>query len=47
MPDQTHTPLVEIHISLLAHEICIATADALDLCQGVHNLALAINVGVQ
>lgn len=40
-------PLVEVHISLLANEIGVSTANALDLGQGVHDFLLAIDVGIE
>ena len=40
-------PLVEVNISLFAYDVCVTTSDTLDLGQGVHNLALSINVGVE
>jgi len=40
-------PLVEIHIGLLAHQIRVTTSDALYLSESVHNLLLAIDVGVE
>lgn len=42
-----HSPLREVHISLLAHKVRVPPADTLNLSQGVHNLAFAINVSVQ
>ncbi len=40
-------PLVEIHISLLAHQVGVSATDTLDLRQGVHDFALSIDVGVK
>ena len=40
-------PLVQVHIGLLAHQIAVSTTDTLDLSQGVHDLLLAIDVGVE
>lgn len=40
-------PLVEIDVSLFADEIGVATADALDLGHGVHDLLLAVHIGVE
>jgi hypothetical protein len=39
--------LVQIDIGLLADQVRVSAADTLDLGQGVHNLLLAIDVGVQ
>ena len=40
-------PLVQVDIGLLADQVGVTTADTLDLGQGVHDLLLAIDVGVQ
>lgn len=40
-------PLVEVNIGLLAHQVGVATSDTLDLGQGVHDLLLSLNVGVE
>lgn len=40
-------PLVEVDIGLLADQVGVAAANTLDLGQGVHNLLLAIDVGVE
>ena len=40
-------PLVEVNIGLLADQVGVTTTDTLDLGQGVHDLLLAIDVGVQ
>lgn len=42
-----HIPLVQVHIGFLADQIGVATTDTLDLCQCVHDLLLAIDVGVE
>ena len=42
-----HAPLAKVNICLLANNIRVSPADTLDLCQGVHDLALAINVRVK
>ena len=42
-----YIPLVEVDIGLFADKVGVATTDTLDLSQGVHDLALAINVGVE
>jgi hypothetical protein len=39
--------LVQIDIGLLADQVGVTTTDTLDLGQGVHDLLLAIDVGVQ
>lgn len=45
--NEGHIPLVEIDISLLADQVGVATADTLDLGQGVHDLLLTLNIGVK
>ena len=40
-------PLVQVDIGLFADKVGVTTAHTLDLRQGVHDLALAINVGVE
>lgn len=40
-------PLVQVDIGLLADQVGVTTADTLDLGQGVHDLLLAVNVGVE
>jgi hypothetical protein len=40
-------PLVQVDIGLLADQVGITTTDTLDFRQGVHDLLLAIDVGVQ
>lgn len=52
LPDPLHcscysSPLVKINIGLLADDVGVSTTDTLDLGQGVHRLALSINVGVE
>lgn len=42
-----HAPLVKVHIGLLAHQVGIPETHTLDLRQRVHNLALAVDIGVQ
>jgi hypothetical protein len=39
-------PLVEIDIGLLANYVRVATSYTLDLGQGIHDLALSIDIGV-
>ena len=39
--------LVQVNIGLLADQVGVTTTDTLDLGQGVHDLLLAIDVGVQ
>lgn len=40
-------PLIQINIGLFANQVRISSPDTLDFCQGVHNLLLAIDVGVE
>lgn len=41
------SPFVEIHIGLLAHNVRVAATNTLDLRQGIHDLALSVDIGVQ
>ena len=40
-------PLVQINIGLLADQVGVTTTDTLDSGQGVHDLLLSIDVGVE
>lgn len=40
-------PLVQIDIRFLAHQIGVSSSDTLDLSQGVHDLLLSIDVGIE
>lgn len=40
-------PLVQVHIGLLANQVGISATNTLDLSQGIHDLLLAIDVGVE
>ena len=40
-------PLVQVHISLFANEVGVTASDALDLGEGIHDLLLAIDVGIE
>lgn len=42
-----NVPLVEVNIGLLADQVGVTATDTLDLGQGVHNLLLAVNIGVE
>lgn len=44
---QSCSPLVEVNIGLLADNVGVTTTNTLDLGQGVHDLALSIDVGVE
>lgn len=44
---KANIPLVQVNIGLFAHKVGVTTTDTLDLSQGIHDLALAINVGVE
>jgi hypothetical protein len=39
--------LVQIDIGLLADQVGVSATDTLDLGQGVHNLLLSVNIGVE
>lgn len=40
-------PLVQIDIGLLADQVRVSATDTLDLGQGIHNLLLSVNIGVE
>jgi len=40
-------PLVKVNICLFADNICVSSTNTLDLCQSVHDLALAVYVRVK
>ena len=40
-------PLVQVDIGLLANQVGVTATDTLDLGQGVHDLLLAIDVGIE
>ena len=42
-----YAPLGQVDIGLLADQVGIAAANTLDLGEGVHDLLLAVNVGVE
>jgi hypothetical protein len=42
-----NAPLVQVDICLLADQVGVAATDTLDLCQGVHDLALSVNICVE
>ena len=42
-----HPPFVQIDISLLAYQIGVPTSYTLNFRQGVHDLLLAIDIGVE
>lgn len=44
---QEIVPLVQIDIGLLADQVRVSATDTLDLGQGVHNLLLSVNIGVE
>lgn len=43
----SYSPFVQIDISLLAHQIGVPASNTLNFREGVHDLLLAINVGVE
>lgn len=45
--DRWHVPFVQIDVGFLADQIGVTTSNTLDLGQGVHDLLLAIDVGVE
>ncbi len=40
-------PLVEVHIGLLADKVRVTTSNTFDFGQGIHDLLLAIDVGIE
>jgi hypothetical protein len=42
-----NVPLAQVNIGLLANQVGVTAADTLDLGQGVHDLLLAVNIGVE
>jgi hypothetical protein len=44
---ETRVPLVQIDIGLLADQVRVSATDTLDLGQGIHNLLLSVNIGVE
>lgn len=42
-----HVPLGEVDIGLLADQVGVTATDTLDLGQRVHDLLLAVNIGVE
>lgn len=42
-----NVPLVEVDIGLLADQVGVAATDTLDLGQGIHDLLLTLNIGVE
>ena len=40
-------PLIQVHIGFFANQVGITASNALDLGEGVHDLLLAIDVGVE
>lgn len=42
-----NVPLVEVDIGLLADQVGVTATDTLDLGQRVHDLLLAVNIGVE
>jgi hypothetical protein len=43
----SNVPLAEVDIGLLADQVGVTATDTLDLGQSVHDLLLAVNVGVE
>ena len=40
-------PLIQVHIGFFANQVGVTASNALDLGEGVHDLLLAIDVGVE
>lgn len=47
VPRRIIVPLVQIDIGLLADQVRVSATDTLDLGQGVHDLLLSVNIGVE
>ncbi|KAI6772032.1 hypothetical protein HG530_002990 [Fusarium avenaceum] len=47
VPRTIIVPLVQIDIGLLADQVRVSATDTLDLGQGVHDLLLSVNIGVE
>lgn len=47
LKDRDHPPFVQIDISLLAYQIRVPTSYTLYFRQGVHDLLLAIDIGIE
>ena len=45
--DSVYKPLVQVDIGLLANQVGVSATNTLDLGQGVHDLLLSIDVGVE
>lgn len=46
-PETRSTPFVQVDIGLFANQVGITTSDTLDFGQSIHDLSLAINIGVE
>ena len=40
-------PFVQVHIGFFANQVRVTASDALDLGEGVHDLLLAVDIGVE
>ena len=40
-------PLIQVHIGFFANQVGITASNALDLGEGVHDLLLAVDVGIE
>lgn len=47
IPSRGGVPLVQIDIGLLADQVGVSATDTLDLGQGVHDLLLTVDIGVE
>ena len=45
--DERNAPLVQVDVRLFADNVGVPPANALDLRQRVHDLALAVDIGVE
>lgn len=42
-----NVPLAEVNVGLLADQVGVTATNTLDLGQGVHDLLLTVNIGVE
>lgn len=45
--EEEAVPLVEVDVGLLADQVGVSATNTLDLGQGVHDLLLSVNIGVE
>ena len=45
--ERNHVPFIEIYIGFLADQIRISASNSFNFCQSVHDLLLAVDIGVE